>query len=125
MYMKMEVYMKNQPFIPLTTTAYFPRKQNIQLKQQFLVICPKEVISHEFFVLSNGSKRIFTEDDGLIEYGRQKILNPLNVSYMNFFINGVLQPKMNYEVEEGKFTLLTDDIPIEGTPIILQMITYF
>jgi len=119
--------MKNQPFDPLKTSAQFPRPliiTNIHSKQQDVVIYPRNVVSHEFFATSDGLKRIFTEEDGLVQYGTQKVLNPLNISYMNLFINGVLQPKMNYEVEEGKFTLLTEDIPPEGTPIILQMITF-
>jgi hypothetical protein len=120
--------MKNQPYVPLKATAFFPKplmRTNIETKQQFLIICPKQVASHEFFVISDGKKRVFLDEDGLIAYGRQKILNPLTVSYINLFINGILQPKMNYKVEEGKFNLLTEDIPTEGTPIILQMITYY
>ncbi|TKH05288.1 DUF4183 domain-containing protein [Peribacillus simplex] len=51
----------------------------------------------------------------------QVIPDPSKVSYMNLFINGVLQPHDNYTVEKGKLKLNTIDIPIKGTPIILQM----
>lgn len=91
-------------------------------KEQSKTVCFKEVSSHEFFVLSDGNKRIYTESDALSEYGNQKILDPSMVSYMNLFINGILQPKVNYEVTEGRIVLLTEDIPCKECPIILQMI---
>lgn len=119
--------MRNQPFVPLKTTAYFPRshvKTNIHSNHQLYISSPKQVVSQEFFTISDGHRRNFTEEDGLMEYGKQKILSPMKISYMNLFINGVLQPKMNYEVDEGHLKLLTEDIPLKGTPIILQMITY-
>ena len=31
-----------------------------------------------------------------------------------------MQPKINYKVEQGVLTLLTDDVPIAGAPIILE-----
>ncbi|WP_356714735.1 DUF4183 domain-containing protein [Peribacillus sp. Bi96] len=53
--------------------------------------------------------------------GNQTILDPSNTSFMNLFINGVLQPHANYTVEKGKLKLNTVDTPIKGAPIILQM----
>ncbi|MGE6489026.1 DUF4183 domain-containing protein [Paenisporosarcina sp. NPDC076898] len=120
--------MNNQPFVPFKTTAYFPKSPKnakAPYSQPLFFKSPKKVITNEFFTISDGSKRVFKEEDGLKEYGRQKIWSPSMVSYINLFINGVLQPKVNYEIEEGKLRLLTDDIPIEGTPIILQMIAYY
>lgn len=119
--------MKNQPFVPLKTTAYFPpsnMKTNIPSNHHMFISFPKQVVSQEFFTISDGIRRDFAEEDGLVEYGPQKILSPMKISYMNLFINGVLQPKMNYEVADGHLKLLTEDIPVKGTPIILQMITY-
>ncbi|MGG0386001.1 DUF4183 domain-containing protein [Priestia filamentosa] len=52
-----------------------------------------------------------------------EILSPSEVSYINLFINGLLQPQSNYQVEEGKLTLLVDEAPSEGVPITLQFIT--
>ncbi|TQE88079.1 DUF4183 domain-containing protein, partial [Ureibacillus terrenus] len=40
------------------------------------------------------------------------------------FINGVLQPKENYEVECGMLKLITEDLPPKGAPIILQMFKF-
>ncbi|WP_313892100.1 DUF4183 domain-containing protein [Psychrobacillus sp.] len=118
--------MKNQPYVPHKTNMYFPKPLIIPLtvnRVESKVTHLKEASSHEFFVLSDGNKRIYTESDALSEYGIQKILDPSTVSYMNLFINGILQPKVNYEVTEGKIVLLTEDIPSEECPIILQMIT--
>lgn len=117
--------MKNQPYIPIKSTAYFPRTvitalTDTNAKTRF--VSPKQINSYEFFVLSDGIKRIFTDSDALSEYGLQKIWHPSRMAYMNLFINGILQPKMNYEVTEGKIVLQTEDVPPKGSPIILQMI---
>jgi len=126
--MKWGIIIQNQPFVSKSTTAYFPRllSRNVSpSKHQVLVNTPKKVICQEFFILSDGYKRFFTEKDGITEYGQQKIISPLHISYMNLFINGVLQPKLNYKVNTGSLHLLTEDVPLEGTPIILQMITIY
>lgn len=95
-----------------------------QLSEQdiYWYVSPRKVKIYEYHTISNGCQRVFTEQDALCEYGEQKILSPDKVSYVNLFINAVLQPSENYTVEEGKITLHTDDIPISGTPINLQMV---
>lgn len=119
--------MKNHPYIPRKTSAFFPRLSidasiiNGQITEKIHL---NKVISREFFVISDGEKRTYTESDALSDYGPQKILDPHTVSYMNLFINGILQPKMNYEVTDGRIILLTEDIPFKGCPIILQMIIF-
>lgn len=40
---------------------------------------------------------------------------------MNLFVNGVLQPKENYDVQRGVIKLNTLDVPPKGAPVILQM----
>ena len=92
--------------------------------QEIRCISPRKVIIKEFFAESDGRQKIFTEEDGNKVLGKQQILDPSEVSYMNLFINGVLQPKINYEVIEGKIILKTDDAPLFGSPIILQMIKF-
>ena len=86
---------------------------------------PLKTTNSLFFTLSDGKNRIYTSKDGLEEYGITKIMSPDEVSYINLFINGMLQPTVNYKVEKGKLTLLTDDIPLKGTVIILQFISIF
>ena len=78
-----------------------------------------------YFALSDGQKRVYTNDDALAEYGITYILSPSEVSYINLFINGMLQPIVNYQVEKGKLALLTEDIPVKGTVIIIQFITIY
>jgi len=82
---------------------------------------PKKIIVLEYFAIADGHKHIFTEDDGVKDLGKQKILDPSKVSYMNLFINAVLQPKENYEVTKGMICLKTEDVPICGATVVLQM----
>lgn len=82
---------------------------------------PQKVKVFEFYTISDGCSRLFKENEGVKEIGEQIILDPITVSYMNLFINGVLQPKESYEVERGVIKLKTEDVPIKGAPIILQM----
>lgn len=117
--------MKNQPYVPRKVSAYFSQPLIIPLtvkKVESKVLNHREVITTEFFVLSDGVKKVYTEQDAITGYGNQQIVNPVTVSYMNLFINGVLQPKVNYRVTEGMLILLTEDAPEKGCPIILQMI---
>jgi Domain of unknown function (DUF4183) len=86
------------------------------------VVCPRKVQVFEYSTIGNSQKRIYKNEDALVGYGIQKILSPFNFSYMNLFINGVLQPTSNYILKEGKLILLTDDLPLDKSPIILQMI---
>ncbi len=91
--------------------------------QEFRFVLPKNVIVYEYYTISTGRTAIYRDKDGLCDLGQQKILDPCEVSYVNLFINGVLQPHENYNVCEGEIRLLTEDIPIAGAPII-QKIQY-
>ncbi|MGF9859901.1 DUF4183 domain-containing protein [Priestia endophytica] len=73
-----------------------------------------------YFTFSDGQKLEYTNSDGLPQYGNTQILSPSEVSYINLFINGILEPQNSYTVEEGK--LILDEVPNEGSPIILQFI---
>jgi len=79
---------------------------------------------YQYNALSNGSKKTYINEDELTEYGNKGILCPNDVSYYELFINGVLQPHKNYEVEKGLLTLDTEDIPQLGAPIIITFITF-
>lgn len=89
-------------------------------KQRFS--SPQKVDTYEFYALSDGLKRIYTAADALPGHGVRRILSPDEVSYMNLFINGMLQPRQSYQVSKEKLVIRTEDIPAKGTPIILQMI---
>ncbi|CAM5207936.1 hypothetical protein UACE39S_00339 [Ureibacillus acetophenoni] len=84
---------------------------------------PRKVSIAEFYTVSDGVKKIYTVADSILPEDEQVIKDMSEVSYVNLFINGVLQPRVNYEVEEGKIILKTIDVPAKGSPIILQMIT--
>lgn len=77
---------------------------------------------YQFNAISDGMKRIYTNHDELKEYGNRGILDPENVTYINLFINGILQPPINYKVKKGILFITSDDIPIKGVPIALQFI---
>ncbi|TMU85249.1 DUF4183 domain-containing protein [Bacillus sp. BHET2] len=76
----------------------------------------------QYVAFSDSNTRIFTNQNRSIEYSTSGILAPENVSYMNLFINAMLQPPSLYQVREGMLTLTSSDLPALGTPIILQFI---
>ena len=78
------------------------------------------VETSEYITISDGIKKIYLNNDGM--EGFNVIPNPLTISYSNLFVNGMLQPPAFYTVVEGKLTLNTQDVPIAGTSIILQLI---
>jgi len=78
--------------------------------------------NYQYNALSDGVKKIYTNDDEIKTYGDQGILDPDNVSYINLFVNGELQPKTNYAVKKGLLVLTTEDVPQKGAPIILEFL---
>ena len=50
-------------------------------------------------------RSLYTDADGIPQYGTTNILSPSEVSYINLFVNGILQPQPLYEVSTGKLTL--------------------
>lgn len=83
---------------------------------------PKQVELYEFYMFVKENQRIFSYHDQVNEYQNGKIPSPEDVSYMNLFINGVLQPAKNYEVVKDQLILKTVDLPLEKTILILQMV---
>jgi hypothetical protein len=79
----------------------------------------------QYVALSDGIKRMYTNQDGLSGYGNTNILDPASVSYVNLFINAMLQPPSLYKVQEGILVLTSQDIPKQGVPIILQFIMIY
>ncbi|RXE60398.1 DUF4183 domain-containing protein [Acetivibrio mesophilus] len=85
------------------------------------VVLPAEVCYYN--AISNGMKREYTNDDEPEAYRSNGIIDPEHVSIVNLYINGVLQPAVNYTVQKGLLVLRTSDIPPEGVSIILEFIT--
>ena len=77
---------------------------------------------YQYYAVSDGIKSVYTNEDELTEYGNQGILDPATVSFINLFINGILQPQNQYMVELGKLTFTSGDVPEAGSPIILQFV---
>ncbi|MCU4989831.1 DUF4183 domain-containing protein, partial [Bacillus cereus] len=86
------------------------------------VIGPITTTNLLFYTFSDGEKLIYTDSDGIAQYGTTHILSPDEVSYINLFINGILQPQPLYQVSTGQLTLLDDQPPLQGSSIILQFI---
>ncbi|MEH7380193.1 DUF4183 domain-containing protein [Bacillus sp. JJ1533] len=80
---------------------------------------------YQYNTLSDGVKSTYTNEDELKEYGERGILDPNSVSFINLFINGVLQPPNTYEIKKGYLRLNTIDVPLKNTPIIIQFITIY
>ncbi|MFD0772220.1 DUF4183 domain-containing protein [Bacillus sp. CGMCC 1.60114] len=75
-----------------------------------------------YFTISDGTSLVYTNADGLPQYGTTQILAPNQVSYLNLFINGIIQPQSSYNVQAGILTILADEAPPAGSPITLQFI---
>ncbi|WP_018756226.1 DUF4183 domain-containing protein [Paenibacillus terrigena] len=82
-----------------------------------------KVETFQYITISDGVKNTYTNQDGLIQFGSSVILNLNTVSYMNLFINGILQPTNVYQVSEGILTI--DGVQENGVPITLQFIRIF
>ncbi|WMJ83310.1 DUF4183 domain-containing protein [Oscillospiraceae bacterium LTW-04] len=80
----------------------------------------QQVTNLLYNAVSDGVKRVFTDEDMIKEYGSDGIPAPCKVSYYNLYINGVLQPKINYTVKKGALRLNTEDIPLKGQIITLE-----
>ena len=79
---------------------------------------------YQYNTLSDGEKRIYTNQDELTQYGNRGILSPDQVSYYNLFVNGVLQPRTNYIIAKGYLEFTTEDLPPKGQSIILTFISF-
>lgn len=78
----------------------------------------------QYSALSDGAKKIYTNDDELREYGEIGILAPDAVYYHALFINGMLQPEVNYIMTQGHLELLTGDLPPQGAPVLITFVTF-
>ena len=83
---------------------------------------PRSVELFEFYMQARANQRVYSYCDQVHEYENGKMPSSEEVSYMNLFINGVLQPAKNYEVVKDKLILKTIDLPLVNTILILQMV---
>ena len=78
---------------------------------------------YQYNALSDGDKNTYYDTDELTEYGNKGILDPETVSFFSLYINGVVQPGVNYEIKEGDLRLKTN-VPIENAPILIRFVTF-
>lgn len=76
----------------------------------------------QYNALSDGVKRNYTNEDELKEYGNTGIIPPSDNIMCSLFVNGMLQPKVNYAIAAGNLNLLTEDIPPRNAPLIISFI---
>lgn len=84
---------------------------------------PAPGLVYQYNAFAQEGQQMYTDADEITEYGDQGILAPAAVSWVELFINGVLQPPSVYTVAAGLLTLIADDLPLAGSPIILRFIT--
>lgn len=82
-----------------------------------------KVDTFQYIAICDGIRTTYTNADALLQYGSSDILDPATVSYINLFINGVIQPLISYEVSIGLLEI--KGIPEEGVPITLQFIRIY
>lgn len=96
-------------------------------KNKITIVCKKSIIQadlYQYNALWKGCNKIYTNQDELTQYGNKGILDPKDVSYINVFINGVLQPKINYIVNKGVLIVKTEDCSVAGAPIAVVFFTF-
>ena len=80
--------------------------------------------AYQYTAISDGTKRVYTNADELKKYGDKGIFSPGEVSYYNLYVNGVMQPKVNYIMTKGRLEFITEDLPTQGATIIIKYITF-
>ena len=81
-----------------------------------------DAVEWQFSAISNGTKRLYTNGDELEEYRSRGIPSPTEVSFFNLYIDGVLQPQINYCVRKGVLELTAKDAPTKEAFIILDSV---
>jgi len=120
-------YIVREGILELTTADIPPKDAPIILESLTIKDADGTLLRAEVYqynALSDGNK-IYTDKNEITMYGRQGILSPLLTSYEHLFVNGVIQPSVNYSVEEGLLTLDTIDAPDNGVPVTLQFVRVF
>ena len=106
-------------------TADIPMRGQLVTLEALIIKTPCggvfKVKTYQYNAYSRAEK-IFTDQDGIREYGDAKIISPRYSTYQNLFVNSVIQPQISYSVEEGCLRLNTADAPIKCAPVSLQYI---
>lgn len=93
-------------------------------RKRGLYTCRAKARNSFYYAVAHGGRR-YTNQDGVKDYKNNDIKDPKQTTYMNLFVNGVLQPAELYSVRKGTLIFNSDDPPPKGTPIILQFVNIF
>jgi hypothetical protein len=109
-------------------TTDIPQK-GVPITVQFVTIKSKDnkilkADSYQYNTYAHDQK-IYTNNDEILAYGNKGIPDPTQTSYQVLYVNGVIQPSVNYMIQPGVLTLKTEDIPLKDSPIVLQSICVY
>lgn len=99
---------------PLGCPDIFPRQASPDVPRLL------KAETSQYTAFSDGIRNVYTDADTAPPYSTSGILDPDSVSFVNLFVNGVLQSPNLYAVRPG--TLILSDIPPRGVPLILQFV---
>lgn len=80
----------------------------------------RKVVTSYYVAVADGAKTTFRNEDALTEYGDKGIPSSCDVSFVNLFVNGVLQPAPVYQMEKGLLEL--SGAPETGQYVILESV---
>jgi hypothetical protein len=120
-------YIVRNGMLELTTSDIPPQNATIILESLTIKDSDETLLHAEVYQYNARSfgNKIYTDSNEITIYGSEGISNPLLSSYEHLFVNGVIQPSINYSVAEGLLTLDTLDAPDNGVPVTLQFVRIF
>lgn len=72
---------------------------------------------YQYNAIAREQQRVFTDEDELTEYGSRGIPFPDDVSFCKVYVNGLLQPPVNYDMQRGSLRFKTEDLPTTGAVV--------
>lgn len=84
------------------------------------IVCAKPAMratAYQYNAIAKERQNIFTDEDELSEYGSHGIPSPRDAAICKVFVNGVLQPPTNYDIQKGRLCFKTEDFPAKGAVV--------
>lgn len=107
------------------TTKDAPSNGALIILESVIVHTPEQRLvrmnAFAYNAYSNGSK-IYTNQNNIPMYGMDGIEKEEDCSYQNLFVNGILQPHINYCTRKNCLIFRTEDSPTINAPITLQSV---
>ena len=102
------------------TTEDFPAKGSVVSVYSARLKCTRNAVTNYYVAVSDGTKTTFVNEDALTEYGGKGIPSPCEVSFVNLYVNGMLQPTPVYRMEKGLLEL--SSAPQTGQYVVLESV---